>query len=44
MLMESDYPVGDPAPARLLGLAEGMPKNDLSMIMGGTAARLLGID
>src|SRR5579875_1935554 len=44
IVMGSDYPVGDPEPARLLGLAESMAKSDLSMIMGGTAARLLGID
>jgi aminocarboxymuconate-semialdehyde decarboxylase len=43
IVMGSDYPVGDPAPARLLGLAEAMPKSDLTMIMGGTAARLIGL-
>jgi len=43
IVMGSDYPVGDPAPSRLLGLAGATPKSDLAMIMGGTAARLLDL-
>ncbi len=42
IVMGSDYPVGDPAPSRLLGLADDLPKSELWMIVGGTAARLLG--
>ncbi len=42
IVLGSDYPVGDPAPVKLLGLAGELPNSDLSMIMGGTAARLLG--
>jgi aminocarboxymuconate-semialdehyde decarboxylase len=43
IVMGSDYPVGDPAPGKLLGLAEELPKGELSMILGGTAAHLLGV-
>jgi aminocarboxymuconate-semialdehyde decarboxylase len=42
IVMGSDYPVGDPAPARLLGLADELPSDQRALILGGTAARLLG--
>lgn len=43
IVLGSDYPVGDPEPTRLLGLADALPNSERSMIAGGTAARLLGV-
>jgi aminocarboxymuconate-semialdehyde decarboxylase len=42
IVLGSDYPVGDPAPVKLLGLAGELSAGDRAMIIGGTAARLLG--
>ena len=44
VVMGSDYPVGESDPIGFVRQASGLGEDELSMILGGTAARLLGLE
>jgi len=43
IVMGSDYPVGDPDPVGFVERSPGLEPSDVEMIVGGTAAELIGL-